>query len=118
MEMKDFYERHLIELDEKLNKIYTVAVEDYSPDSENSETINTLKELSMLVEMEKVYSLLENEGISEGEIYTQYNGYLEYVRKGIVTINNKIDEIEKENEADIKNINVLMASFRQQLSNI
>jgi uncharacterized protein YprB with RNaseH-like and TPR domain len=84
----------------------------------NSNEINILEELKKLETMETIYSVIEKEGIHDGEVYDKYSKYLANVRNGIKVLKTVIDDIEKKNAADIKNIQVLIDAFKKELSKI
>lgn len=107
--IQSFYEYHIKELEKRLSDIYTVN----DPIENKDKKVNLLDELQLLVEMEKIYSTIEN-GNKTGEVYKIYNGYLNNVRKSIPIINAKIEEVEKENKAEIENIEILLKSIKKQ----
>jgi len=115
--MKDFYQQHIQKLEERLSNIYTIdSPKDY-PIKNNSDTINLLELIERLEKMESVYSVIE-QGNHSDETYKEYNGYLVTVRKALEILHKEKELLENMNVAEIKNINLLLDSFRAHLSEI
>ncbi len=105
---------HIKRLEEKLTRIYTVELLHVSPKEslENVDVREVLKDNNLAL---NVYSKLESEGIKQGETYEKYNTYLTNARYGAEQLEKVIKEIEQENAAEIKNINILLQEFRIEL---
>lgn len=110
-----FCEKHISDLEKRLDEIYTIKV----PSEIESETykghINARKELEKLKYVESIYSIVERDGIPLGEVYEKYMGYLKNARERIQVLQKEISRIEKENEIEIKNIEVLLEKFNLEL---
>jgi uncharacterized protein (UPF0335 family) len=91
------------QLDAKLKNIYTYA---------DGKQFDIRVELQNLEQIENVYSVIESDGVKEGSVYQEYNGFLSKVRERIVFLKDKMDGIEKANASDIKNINLLLEKMK------
>jgi hypothetical protein len=117
--LTEFCKSHINKLEKRLSEIYTtIPPEEYAKHVglNNNIEINILEELKKLEAIENIYAVLEKEGVHDGEVYNEYNGYLHNVRNAIKVLKTVIDDIERENASDIKNIQVLIDTFKKELS--
>jgi len=104
--MIGFCEQHIKELRERLDEIYTIV--------EEGESINLVREIEKLKNMENIYSAIEN-GAAQGDTYEKYNGYLLLVREDLARYIEKREEIIKDNSVETTNIDLLLKSFETNL---
>jgi len=103
MSLKEALDHQIKKLNAKLKEIYTFA---------DGKQFDIREELQKLEILERVYSVIEADGIKEGKIYEEYSKYLSNVRERITFLKQKKAEIERENAADIKNIELLLEKLQ------
>jgi hypothetical protein len=99
---------HVGRLEKKLEDIYTVEPPQDYKDKQNVEKVNVLVELNDCEEAAAFYSVVEEEGVHEGEVYQEYSGYLKNIRESIQTLKALQKEIEQAHAADIANTRLLL----------
>lgn len=104
---------HLEGLNQRLKELYTITeVLEVNGEKRNVER-NILEEIEKFEWLEKVYSVIETQGIPIGKTYTDYSTYLKNLRQKLKEYRAKKEEIEKNNDAEIKNIKLLIEAFSQ-----
>ena len=106
---------HTKSLEEKLTQIYTVKLLQYTP-KDTIENVDVRERLELGNFLVNIYSRIELEGIKQGETYEKYHTYLTNARYGLDQAEQVKKQIEEENFAEIKNINVLLHAFETELT--
>lgn len=114
--MTKTYENHIKDLEEKISSIYTVETSDELKGAGSKEKINILDELEACNALEQIYSVIEKEGVREGEIFTNYNKYLTSVRKHLTILNKLKEEVERNHLSDLTNSKLLLHEFKEYLN--
>lgn len=110
-----FCKQHIEELNKKLEEIYSITEKENGKDEKKERKINVAKEIDKLEYFENIYSVIEKEGIPQGDTYEKYNGYLLSVREALKEYKKVKEEIEKNNMEEIKNINLLLKAFQEKI---
>ncbi|MEK4277665.1 hypothetical protein [Paenibacillus sp. FSL R7-0026] len=108
---------HINMLEEKLTKIYTVELFHYTP-TDSVKNVDVRERLRLTKFLINIYSKLEREGIKQGETFEKYSTYLTNARYGVDRADEAIKQIEQENSAEIKNINILLEAFKLELKSL
>lgn len=102
-------------MENKIKDLYTIDTpSDYH---RKSKQIVVSAELELAKKLEKVYSVIVQNGVKEGEIYEKYSSYLNSVRTGIKLLEREKSEIEQKYAADIRNAELVVSVMKKNLSN-
>lgn len=102
-------------MEKKIKGFYTIDTP--SDFYRKSEQIVVSEELETAKELEKIYSVIVQNGVKEGEIYEKYSTYLNTVRNGIEVLEREKSELEKIHAADIKNAQLVVSVMDRYLNN-
>ncbi|WP_138418776.1 hypothetical protein [Aquibacillus sediminis] len=114
---KEFCKHHIEGLEKQLSNMYTIdKPKDYL--NENAgDRINVRTELEKLKATEDIYSVVETQGIAEGEVYNKYSEWLTGVRDAINILEKEKEVIDRDFAADITNAKLLMDKFEDYINN-
>ncbi|MDH6427257.1 MULTISPECIES: hypothetical protein [unclassified Paenibacillus] len=108
-------EHHIKKLNDRLNALYTIEeTVKYDDGRETKKDVNLINEIEKYEFLESIYTLLEADGIKEGETYEEYSLYLNNIRsrkEELILLKSQVD-IDK--AAEIKNIGILLTGFGHQ----
>jgi hypothetical protein len=107
-------DRHIKELESRLEAIYTVIPPKKYPG--NEEKVNLLNKINELQMLESIYEVIDGEDIKISKTAIEYSDYLSAVRIGLEVLLNEKASVEEEHGNEIKNISLLLTKFRDERS--
>ncbi|ANF97227.1 hypothetical protein [Paenibacillus bovis] len=111
-------EMHISNLEEQLRKLYTIENPLRGSDVAGGEIIDVRVELEICRRLEEIYQRIDIEGTNEGETYDMYHSYFFHTTKAREVFESRKLKLELQHAAEIKNINLLLEGFIQEMSRL